>query len=427
MKTEVNIQLKDLIKANLVNPEMLEKLYRENRSAFNNAFISTYPEIESSETAKFWKVRLDYETKSENLKSIKFSEIITVIAICLIIAFLIKIPAIFSPGLTNEAFFIKNAAIIVFFGLALCTAWIKRITGIKTIIITAMAFLIPAVYINLLPSAGQGSSVNLAYIHLPFLMWFIYGLLFTNFDLRDPDKRTGFIRFTGDLAIIYALIAIAGGILSAVTIGLFNSIGLKIEELYAENIIMTGAAAAPVAGAFIIEKYPSIVSRTAPLIASIFSPLVLITLVVFLLTMLFKGKDPYNDRDFLLIFNIMLLGVMAIIIFSVSENQDVRYRKFNAAVLFILSALSIIIDIIALSAIFYRLGEYGLTPNRVAVLVSNMLVLTNLILIMIRLPGINFKGKDFGIVEKTVSGFLPVYLVWITIVVFLFPLIFGMK
>ncbi len=427
MKTEAVIHLKDEIKANLVNPEILEKLYRENRSAFNYAFNSIYPEIEVVETAKFWKARLDFDSKSEIVKTIKLSEIITVIAICLFTALLIKIPAILRLGLTDEAFYMKNAAIIVFFGLTLCTAWINRITGIKTLIITALAFLIPAIYINLLPSANQGKSVNLAFIHLPFLMWFIYGILFTNYDLRDLDKRTGYIRYTGDLAIVYALIAIAGGILSAVTIGLFNSIGLKIEQLYAENIIITGAAAAPVAGAFIIDKYPSIVSRTAPLIAALFSPLVLITLVVFLITMLVTGKDPYNDRDFLLIFNIMLLGVMAIIIFSVSENQEVRYRKFNAAVLLILSALSIIIDIIALSAIFYRLGEYGLTPNRIAVLVSNVLVLINLILIMIRLFAINFKAKDFGIVEKTVSGFLPVYLVWITIVVFLFPLIFGMK
>ncbi|NMD03569.1 MAG: DUF4153 domain-containing protein, partial [Bacteroidales bacterium] len=81
----------------------------------------------------------------------------------------------------------------------------------------------------------------------------------------------------------------------------------------------------------------------------------------------------------------------------------------------------------ALSAIFYRLGQYGLTPNRLAVLVSNILVLINLIMIMINLFRINFKKKDFSIVEMTVSKFLPVYLGWIVIVIFGFPVIFEMR
>jgi hypothetical protein len=251
--------------------------------------------------------------------------------------------------------------------------------------------------------------------------------VFTRYDLKNRKKRIDFIRYNGDLAIVYALIAIAGGLLTAITIGLFGSIGLKIENFYFTNIVMTGAAAAPVVATYLIEKFPALVSKTAPLIAGIFSPLVLITLIIFLITMVATGKDPYNDRDFLLIFNIMLLGVVGIIIFSVSETSVIKNQKFNTVILFMLSIITIIIDLVALSAIFYRLGEYGLTPNRLAVLVSNVLVLINLALIMINLFRINFKGKEFSIVEMTVSRFLPAYLIWIIVVVFGFPLIFGIK
>jgi len=292
---------------------------------------------------------------------------------------------------------------------------------------TALAFLIPAIYINLLPWVVTGDPVNLVYIHLPFLMWFIYGVSFTGHDLRDRKKRIDFIRFNGDLAIVYALIAIAGGLLTAITIGLFESIGLRIENFYFENIVLTGAVAAPVVATYLIEKFPALVSKTAPLIAGIFSPLVLLTLIIFLITIVVTGKDPYNDRNFLLIFNILLLGVMSIIIFSVSETSVIKNQKFNIIVLFLLSIITIIIDLIALSAIFYRLGEYGLTPNRLAVLVSNLLVLMNLILIMIDLFRINFKRKEFNLVEMTVSKFLPLYLIWIIVVIFGFPLIFGIN
>lgn len=416
----------EVIKSNLGDPEMLEKLYRDDRRGFKAAFDRLFPEIESSGSAGFWKARLEYGSKPEMLKSLELHEILRVIAVCIITAILIKIPAIFQIGYSDDAFYQKNAAIIVFFGLTLYSMWFNRVSEIRKILLTALAFLIPAIYINLLPANEPGDAVILAYIHLPLLMWFVYGIVFTGYDFRDRDKRIDFIRYNGDLAIVYALIAIAGGILTAITIGLFDSIGLNIETFYGENIILTGAAAAPVVAAFVIEKYPALVNRIAPLIAAIFSPLVLITLTVFLVTMLVTGKDPYNDRDFLLIFNAMLLGVMGIIIFSVTGTSGIRKQKFNTQVLFMLSIITIVIDLTALSAIFYRLGEYGLSPNRLAVLVSNILVLINLVLIMTSLFRINFKGKDFRNVEMIISKFLPVYLIWIIIVVFGFPVIFGL-
>lgn len=46
---------------------------------------------------------------------------------------------------------------------------------------------------------------------------------------------------------------------------------------------------------------------------------------------------------------------------------------------------------------------------------------------MIDLFRINFKKNEFKLVEITVVKFLSVYLVWIIIVIFVFPVIFGMK
>lgn len=417
----------DKIKSNLSNPEMLEKLYRDDRKAFEEAFEKIFSEIENTEAAKFWKARLAYNKRSDRLKTFTFSEIGIVIVLCLITAFLIKIPSIFNVRCSDSVFYEKNAATIVFYGLTLYAIWINRIYDYKKIIITSLAFLVPAIYINLLPSVEMGASITLAHIHLPLLMWFIYGIVFTGYDFKNLNKRIDFIRYNGDLAIIYALIAIAGGLLTAITIGLFDSIGLNIEEFYMENIVLTGAAVAPIVAIFIIKNYPNLVNKTAPLIASVFSPLVLITLIIFLIAMAISGKNPYTDRDFLLIFNIMLIGVMGIIFFSISATTGIKNQKFNELVLLVLSIITIIIDLIALSAIFYRLGEYGLTPNRLAVLVSNILVLINLVLIMIDLFRINLKNIEFIKAEMSVARFLPVYLVWIIIVIFGFPVIFGMK
>ena len=414
------------IRANINDAEMLEKLYRNDRKSFKAGFEKLLPEIENSETAKFWKARLDYDNKPEILKSFAISEIIRIVLICILTSFLIKIPDIFHVRYpVDQIFYEQNAAIILFLGLTLYTIWFRGIRENSKIIIVLFAFLIPAVYINLLPSSPASDAVNLVYIHLPLLMWFVYGIVYTGYDYNNLNKRIDFIRYNGDLAIVYALIAIAGGILTVITIGLFESIGLKIGNFYMKNIVITGAIAAPVVASYLIEKFPSLVSKTASLIALVFSPLVLLTLVIFLISMIVTGKDPYNDRDFLLVFNLMLLGVMGIIIFSVSETSIITNQKFSAVILLALSAVTIIVDLVAVSAIFYRLKEYGLTPNRLAVLVSNILVLVNLVLIMADLFRINFKGREFSKVEMTVSKYLPVYLIWIIIVTFGFPVIFG--
>jgi len=149
-----------------------------------------------------------------------------------------------------------------------------------------------------------------------------------------------YVRYNGDMAILIAIILIAGGILTALTLGLFSAIDLKIERFYFDYIVIPGLVVSPVVATYIVKNFPSITSKIAPVIAGIFSPLVLITLTAFLISVFVTGKDPYNDRDFLLIFNLMLFGVMAVVVFSVS-GLSVN-RKYSLKVL-ILFALSIVL------------------------------------------------------------------------------------
>ncbi|MDP3003172.1 MAG: hypothetical protein Q8N38_08595 [Bacteroidales bacterium] len=415
------------IKENINNPEKLEKLYRDDRKSFESGFEKVYSEIENSEMAKFWKIRLDFDKAPDKIKRFSGSDIFIMIAVCLLAGFLIKIPGLFNIDLKNFFFYEKNAGIIVFFGLSLYAIWINRNFSQKRLVIILLTFIVPIIYINLLPSVKDSASINLAYIHLPLLMWCSYGLVFIDFNFKDKSKRIEYIKHNGDLAILGAIILISGGILTGITIGLFQAININIQKFYMDNVVMIGLVSAPVVATFIIKNYTTMTNKIAPIIANIFSPLVLVTLIIYLIAIAISGKDPYNDRNFLLIFNIMLLGVMGIIVFSISETSIIRKQKFNEMILFILSIITVIIDLIALSAIFYRLVEYGVTPNRLAVLGSNILIFVNLVLIMIDLYKINFKEMVIEKVEFTISKYLPVYIIWTLIVIFGFPVIFSMK
>lgn len=415
------------IKENINQPEILEKLFRENRKVFESDFNVIYPEIKNTELAKFWKTRIDYDIPERKDLNLYKTDVIVMILACLISGILIKIPAIFNLDLDNFFFYEKNTVLIAFLGLTIYSLLINRSFLKQKIIFSSLAFSILAIYVNLLPSVRESNSINLVYIHLPLLVWCIYGLVFIDLDFRDYSKRIEYIRHNGDLAVLGAIIAIAGMILSGVTIGLFSAIEIDISEFYMENFGIIGIVSAPIVTTFIIKNYPTFTNKIAPIIANIFSPIVLLTLVVYLITIPISGKDPYNDRDFLLIFNLMLLGVMAIIVFSISESSEDKKQKFNEMILLLLTVVTLLIDLVALSAIFYRLNEYGITPNRLAVLGSNILIFGNLILIMIDLFKVNFRKLNIVKVELTIARYIPVYIAWILIVVFTFPILFNMQ
>ena len=419
--------MKEKIKENINNPEKLEQLFHENRKSFESNFESVFSEIEKTELAKYWKIRLDFDKITDEKKKISLSDILIMISACIIAGFLIKIPDLFNIKLTDLLFYERNAGIILFFGLTIYVVGINRIFDRKKLALIIIAFIIPAIYINLLPSFNDSDSINLAYIHLPLLMWCIFGLVYIGFNINDKTRRIEYIKYNGDLAILAALLLIAGGILTGITISLFAAIGFNIEKFYTHNIVIIGLVSVPIVATYIIKNYPIMTSKIATIIANIFSPLVLLTAIIFLAALAISGKDPYNDRNFLMMFNAMLFGVMAIIVFSISETSISGKQKFNEMILFFLSIITVLIDLIALSAIFYRLGTFGISPNRLAILGSNILILGNLVLIVIDLYKVNFKETKISKVELTISKYLPVYVIWILVVIFAFPFIFRMK
>jgi hypothetical protein len=353
-------------------------------------------------------------------------DVIFLLIACILSLLLIKIPAYLPIKDLENDFYLKNAAMIVFFGMSIYVLFSKGLNKNIHWLWALLLFLIPAIYINLLPVTTKNDAVLLSCLHLGLLMWCIYGLLFIGMDTRT-EKRMAYIRYNGDLIVLTSIILLAGGLFSAITVQLFSLVGMPINEFYFKYIGVWGLVSAPIVATYIIRTQPVIANKIAPIIANIFSPLVLVMLVVFLVSLPFSEKDPYNDRQFLLVLNMLLLGVMALIVFAISETSKNRKQQFNKVVLTLMAIAALIINTVAILAIVYRLGEFGFTPNRTAVLGSNILLFIHLIWIAISLVKVTFQKKDIELVENTVSRYLPVYAIWTLLVVFAFPFIFGMK
>jgi len=410
------------IKNNLDNPNQLEKLYRENKTAFKKEFNTLYPDIKENTTAQIWNERLNFE--SEEISWGTKNELMFVIIASLIAGFIAKLPQFF--GFTEEFFYPRNIAFVVFPLLSAYFAWKKNVST-KKITVASIAILVSVLYINFLPNNIQSDTLILACLHLPLFLWAVLGFTYLGKDIKNNQRRLDFLRYNGDLVVMTAIILLAGSLFTILTINLFSLIDIHIEEFYFKNIGILGLAAAPIVGTFLVQTNPQLVNKVSPVIAKIFTPLVLVTLIVYLIAVIYTGKDPYNDREFLLIFNMLLIGVMAIIFFSIAESSKTSGSKITTVMSFALSIVTIIVNGITLSAIIFRISEWGITPNRFAVLGSNILILLNLLLMSCRL----FKTiKDVNEIEhvgNSIAFFLPVYSLWTMIVTFVLPLHFNFK
>ncbi len=256
-------------------------------------------------------------------------------------------------------------------------------------------------------------------------LWGLVGLAFTGNEYGKDSTRLAYLKFNLNFFILYASMAISGMLLAAVTMQLFSFVGLDIQEFYFRNIVLFGAAAIAIVTAYLVSRNLKLAKNIAPYIAKIFSPLVLATLLVYLITVVWLEKNPFLDRNFLIAFNGILLGVLVVTIFSITESDTDEKKNISDYINFALIVLALIIDSVALSAIVFRLSSYGITPNRLAVLGVNILIWANLIWIM--LSYIRFLQNKTGpsTIQDAVTKYLPVYGIWAAFVTFTFPIIFN--
>ena len=326
-------------------------------------------------------------------------------------------------GLDEERFFSRNVGFI-FFPLLTGFFLYRKGAGPRAWVALGLATLISALHMNLLPLDKDNDVMILACIHSVLMMWSVAGFGFTGFRFNDLDGRIRFLRFNGDMAIMGAVMGAAVGVLAAITIALFKLIGLDITEAYTQNVLVYEMSAVPFVTALMVISNPQLVDKVSPLVARIFSPVVLVTLTFYLAAILAAGRDPYNDREFLLNFNLLLIGVMAIILFAIAGTAGGEMKRWEEIILWLLSMVTIIVNVIAVSAIIFRIAEWGITPNRAAVLGSNLLILANMVQLAFRLFQVIRGNTDRSTVEQSIARFLPVYAAWTAVVVFLFALLF---
>ncbi len=339
-------------------------------------------------------------------------------------ALAIRIPALFGISThDHKLFYLRNASLFVFPFLAGYFVW-KRGMGAQNVRWLVAGLLGAAVIVNTVGRTANEPLAQLIGLHLPIALWLLVGVAYSGGRWSDTTARMDFIRFSGELFIYFVLIGLGGGVLTAFTAMIFRAIGIDVEPFFESWLALCGTSAALVIAAWLVEAKQSVIENMAPVLTRLFTPLFALLLLTFLATLLVTGRGFDVDRNVLIAFDLLLAMVLALLLYSISaRDPDAPPDLFDLLqVTLVISAL--LANAAALWAISSRIGEFGFTPNRVAALGENLILLVNLAgSVLLYVPFLRGRGR-FAALERWQTAWLPIYAGWAAIVVVTFPLVF---
>jgi hypothetical protein len=229
------------------------------------------------------------------------------------------------------------------------------------------------------------------------------------------------------LFIYYVLIALGGGVLTGFTVTMFDAIGIDAEWLAERWLVPCGAMGAVLVGSWLVEAKQSVIENMAPVLTRLFAPLFTAVLLVFAGTMIWTGNPIDVNRNVLIAFDLLLVLVVGLVLYSASARDPEAPPDLFDWLQLLLVVSALVVDVIALAAIAARITEFGFTPNRVAALGENLILLVNLAWTARIYTGFLRHGTPFAALEHWQTAYLPVYSLWATAVVIIFPPLFGYR
>ena len=351
----------------------------------------------------------------------------TLVAFCLAVAaaVAIKIPALFGIRMEQyPGFYTRNLSLFVLPLLTGYFVWKRRLDK-GTLRWLVLAFVAAAAVANAYPFAPDGYTEVLTGMHLPIALWLIVGIAYAGGRWSESAGRMDFIRFSGELFIYYVLIGLGGAVLSGFTAMTFQAIGIDIEPFFESWLLPCGAAGAVVVASWLVEAKQSVIENMAPVMTRLFTPLFAAALLTFLGALLWTGQGIDIEREVLIAFDLLLVVVLGLLLYSVTARDPHSPPGAFDVVQVVLVVSALLADAVALWAIAARISEFGFTPNRVAGLGVNVLLLVNLAwsaALYIRF----LRGRGpFTKLERWQTEYLPAYALWAAIVVVVFPPVFG--
>ncbi|GGH37827.1 permease prefix domain 1-containing protein [Microbacterium album] len=320
--------------------------------------------------------------------------------------------------------FLRNATLFVVPFLIAYFGW-KRRLGIVPLGILLTCFVVLAVALNAYPFETFGDTEVIAALHAPVVLWSLVGVAYTGGRWRSDARRMDFVRFTGEFAIYYVLIALGGATLLALTSGVFALVGVFAVQAMAEWVLPICVPGAVLVAAWLVEAKQDVIENIAPVLTRIFTPVTLAMLVALLAVLATAGSLVHVDRELLILMDAILVLVLCLTLYAISARDGTdRAGLFDALQLAMLVA-AIAVNAIMLAAMLARTAEWGFSANKTAALGLNLLLLVHLAWQAWLTLGFLRGRRPFDALARWQTRYLPVYVVWAAAVIVAFPPLFG--
>ena len=328
------------------------------------------------------------------------------------------------PGPAEEAMaFLRNLSLFVLPFLAGYFA-LRRGLSLTQGLLSMAPFVVAALVVNLYPYDADSSTELLVALHLPVALWFAVAYPYTAGAWRSHERRMDFVRFTGEWFIYYVLIALGGVVLLGLTSVVLKPVAPGLAERLFEWVLPTGAAGAVIVAAWLVEAKKSVVENMAPVLTMVFTPLFAVMLAASVVTYAVSGLGEF-DRDRLVVFDALLMVVLALVLYGLSAREATRRAGLTDAIQLVAVASALILDVMVLGSMLARIGDLGFTPNRVAALGLNLVLLLNLAWAAWLSVRFLTGRVAFHRLERWQTTYLPVFALWASAVVALLPPLFG--
>jgi hypothetical protein len=318
----------------------------------------------------------------------------------------------------------RNLGLLVFPFLAAYFAWKRRISRS-----VAAALIIPfaglGVVLNLYPFASAGATGMLSALHAPVILWLLTGLAYVGGRWRSDRRRMDFVRFTGELGVYYTLLALGGAVLIALTLATLQGIGVDFQPVLKDWVLPIAVPGALLVATWLVEAKQQVVENMAPVLTRVFTPLTLAMLLILLAVLATAGGFASIDRNLLILMDGILILVLCLLLYSISARDPLAPRGLFDALQLALIIAALALDAAMLTAMLARIAEFGSSPNKIAALGLNLLLLMHLLRAAWLAVGFLRGRLPFATVERWQTRYLLIYGAWATVVVVIFPPVFG--
>ncbi len=383
----------------------------------------SYQELMRRETGRLIESGLTDEEAQviarRRLRSYNRSKSELPLLVILALAAAVSVRLLFLFNLTqSDAFLIRFIVPSAFLPATLFLCYELKVSWKETLFLAAMYIVLPLA-VSAYPSTDPGHTAMLASLHLPVIYLFI--LMWMSGRYLEPEKKrevqhAAAIQLTGETALFTVLSMLGWLVVTGILITITDLLGFQVDDQM-EFWIPSGFAALVSVSVSVSLKALHQERKLAQMLSAVYVPVVDLLLLVLIAAFLFRNESTSDNRDLLLIVDGLLTLVLCMILFSpVQEKRTLRYFLDT-----LLIALAVVLDVIALVMMSFRLASSGITVNKTAAFVLNILFLTHLILI-----GASYI-RDKTNTQRAKTGFLPVYAIWSGFVVYVFPFLFAFR